>query len=143
MDFRYTIQAIEYEEFNTFLTDVSQDFIPPLLDRIDVLSLFDKLITYGTFITCYYDQTLVGLIAFYANNQETKRGYISLLAVARKFRGNRIASQLLSIATTESKRKGMTVLEIDTNRKSHDITIPDINFSHSAYFLPCHPMSQD
>jgi len=28
-------------------------------------------------------------------------------------------------------------------RKSHDITIPDINFSHAAYFLPCHPMSQD
>lgn len=117
MVFKYSIQPIDYQEFYSFLKDVEQDFVPPLLERINAEDFHTKLTSFGKFVQCRFEDSLVGLITFYANNKETKIGFVPFIAVKKEFRGNNIAGQLLSIAADESKNAGMSVFAIDTNNE--------------------------
>ena len=115
MNFNYRIEKLSYKAFLSFIKDVEQDFVPPLLDRIDVETYYNKVNTYAAFIECYHDNDLVGLLISYVNNKETRKGFVTFIAVKNCYRGNGIAGNLLDKACEFAKYNGMSVLGIDTN----------------------------
>ena len=58
----------------------------------------DKLINNSKLFLEYDNNSLIGFIAFYANNEETRLGYLSMLAVDKRYRGKGVAQMLLSKA---------------------------------------------
>lgn len=117
MVFDYKIGNISFDVFSTFLNEVEQDFVPPLLSRIDTNAYFEKLSKYATLIGCYYKNELVGLSASYDNNLESKLAFVTFIAVKSAFRGNNIASNILSMLEKHAKDSGMTIVGIDTNNE--------------------------
>lgn len=115
MIYNYRIEKISYNVFLSFLKDVENDFVPPLLERIDAETYYNKTNTYAAFIECYDDNELAGLLISYVNNKETRKGFVTFIAVKECYRGNGIAGNLLDKACELAKRNGMTVLGIDTN----------------------------
>ena len=115
MNFDYRIEKLPYKDFLSFLQEVDNDFVPPLLDRIDVESYFNKVNKFATFIECFHDNNLAGLLIFYGNNRETRKGFVTFIAVKNFYRGQGIAGNLLGMACEVAKRNGMAVLGIDTN----------------------------
>lgn len=115
MIFNYRIEKLPYKAFLSFIKDVEKDFIPPLLERIDVETYYQKVNTHAAFIECYDDNELAGLLISYVNNMETRKGFVTFVAVKERYRGNGIAGNLLDKACELAKRNGMSVLGIDTN----------------------------
>ena len=115
MKFDYQIKSISFNEFVSFLRQVEQDFVPPLLDRIDVEIYYKKVSTYATLIACYLGDELIGLSISYDNNMESKKGFVTFIAVNSRYRGNGIASHLLDIACDHAKKQGMDYMGIETN----------------------------
>ena len=115
MTYNYRIEKLSYNTFLSFIKDVEKDFVPPLLERIDVETYYNKTNKYAAFIECYDDNELAGLLISYVNNKETRKGFVTFIAVKECYRGNGIAGNLLDKACELAKRNGMTVLGIDTN----------------------------
>lgn len=118
MSFEYITEKdlINPRSFHDFLVKVEGDFVPPLLSRISEPQYFNKIINYATTILCIDDgQTIVGMVAMYANDFATKNAYITLIAVTQECRGQHIASTLLQMAENQAFNQGMTKVLIDTN----------------------------
>lgn len=54
-----------------------------------------KLISKSVINREYQNDKLIGFIAFYANNTESRIGFMSMLAVDKSYRGNGIAEKLI------------------------------------------------
>lgn len=107
--------SLTFDEFCQFVTQVNQDFVPPLLERIDIKQFYDKITSYANLITCRINNSLVGLCIFYCNDATSFQAYLSLIAVSGNHRGKGIASELCRLMETKSKSEGMTHLSMHTN----------------------------
>lgn len=110
-----SIGSISFEEFKSFVSLVEKDFVPPLLSRIEINSYYDKLSKYATIIVCRKEAEIVGMCAMYDNNRQTKKGYITFIAVKNGYRGIGLAGLLINAAKSHAAASGMDILGIETN----------------------------
>lgn len=115
MDFNYCDIKLPYSIFSSFIEEVDQDFIPPLLNRINIIDFYNKVNSLANLVGCYYNKELIGLCVFYANNHDTQKAYITFLAVKKNFRGKNIAGEILKVACANAKKLGMNNVGIHTN----------------------------
>lgn len=105
-----------------FLRSVSDDFIPSLDTRIVQKSTVrsfsgyvDKLFAYGKISICEIEGNIVGLLAYYCNNECAKVSYIPLLAVKREHSRKGIATLLLHDSVRRVQRLGFHTIRIETS----------------------------
>lgn len=108
------LDRCSYEEVYRFMSLVEKDFVPSLFQRIDVEAYIIKLLGVASINTCRLNDEIVGMIALYDNDLQTKEAYITFLAVNANLRGLHIAPQLLKLAADEAKKKGMTKVLVST-----------------------------
>lgn len=115
--FEYCVDTeLTLKAFSDFICAVSDDFVPPLLGRVDVPSYFEKIHTNAVVVTCSSrEKEIIGLCAMYCNNTTQKVAYITLIAVLKGYRGQRIATKLLELSERKAKTLGMKKLGIHTN----------------------------
>lgn len=106
---------LKIEVLISFVRALNEDFIPELSSRVDIGRWIRKIIQSGRVIVAEQDGKIVGLIAFYANNRETSKGYISYVAVSSEYRKQGIVTGLLQRCFTQSKLAGMKTIDIHTN----------------------------
>ena len=104
-----------FVEFCEFITEVNQDFVPPLLDRLDIEQFYSKIKLLANIITCRVNNKLVGLCVFYCNDTNTFQSYLTLIAISAQHRGKGIASQLCLRMEKSAATCGMTHLSMHTN----------------------------
>ena len=85
----------DYSEFYDFIKEVEQDFVPPLLSRINPYEYYRKISTFADVIKCFVDGELACVAVMYANNFITRKGFVTFIATRLKFRGMHIASCVL------------------------------------------------
>lgn len=115
MSYNYCNIKLSYTEFYYFIKKNDQDFIPPLLNRINIEEFYNKTDSLANTVGCYYNNQLIGLCIFYANNYESNKAYITYLAIDKNFRGRNIAGEILKIVFTNAKEAGMNTVGIHTN----------------------------
>lgn len=113
-----TLDKISLDEFSEFIIQVNNDFIPPLLDRIDIELFFNKIKCYSNSFICRVDNRIAGLLILYANNFEEKKAYISLLATKSEYRCMGIATKLLSTSFDYARIRGMLNIGVHTFKDS-------------------------
>lgn len=115
MDFNYCTPLLSFDEFYSFIKGVEEDFVPPLLARINIIEFYNKVKSLANIIGCYYKNELIGLCIFYENNHETKKAYINFIAIHKNFRGKNIAGNILERVCSHAKKQGMKTIGINTN----------------------------
>lgn len=56
-----------------------------------------------------------GIISFYANDNQKKIGYLSMVVVKKEYQGLRLGSILLDVALSICKIQGMSTLRLEVN----------------------------
>ncbi|RNC86876.1 MAG: GNAT family N-acetyltransferase [Winogradskyella sp.] len=79
------------------LDSINSEFSGELIP-VKIEHYANKLINNSKLFLEYDGNSLIGFIAFYANNEEDKRGYLSMLAIDKNYRGKGVAQLLLSKA---------------------------------------------
>lgn len=95
------------KEFGEFLPD-------PLSERLDVDAYAEKVIKHGTVLLAMAEQVSLALAVMYANDQDTKRAYMSLLAVRPEARGRGIARELVNACVEHARERGMMCIQLRT-----------------------------
>lgn len=117
MQYLTDLSYVSLESFRSFIKKASCDFLPPLLPRIDVDLYYEKLSKLATSVVCMDGDKMVGIVAVYCNNMETKVAYIPLVCVDVESRGQHIATELMNRAISLVKSRGMLKIGIHTNNK--------------------------
>lgn len=98
-----------------YVKSTSEDFIPPLVGRVDIDTWTEKIYNNGYVILSLFKGTIVGAIFFYANDEINKMAYVSYLSVNSEFRSQGIASELLRLCFHKSSENGMTEIGVHTH----------------------------
>ncbi len=117
-EFEAGIARVPYNEFYAFFREVEGDFTPPLMNRVDPRTCYEKWRRLAEVVVCRRENEVVGLCCFYVNDFDQKKAYISFIAVLREHRGRGIASSMLRQAARIARRKGMERLGIHTNSEA-------------------------
>lgn len=106
----------------SFIKEISDDFVQPLLDRIDVDVYYSKLKDLSSTVFCLDNQKIIGIIVIYCNDVESRYGYVSLLGVAKNYRRRHIATSLIKNAVEKAKFSGMSRMGVHTmNTRAKDL----------------------
>lgn len=107
---------IEISDLSEFIYEVDGDFVPALSGRVNIDEWTKKLINFAEIVAARNEKgKIVGLLAYYANDKETHKGYIPYLAVSSTCRNQGIAIQMLQLCFGQSDKAGMKVIGVHTN----------------------------
>jgi len=113
---KYEIEKIGYEDFISFMDKQANDTFPTLLDEKWRLTFSNKLYFNAEFCFCRDNNTLVGVIAFYANRKDVDFAYIPHIYVSPEYRGQGVFSKMFQVVEKEIALRGFSgiKLQVDT-----------------------------
>lgn len=92
----------------------SCDFSPPLETYIsDIGDYIDKILSNAERIEVWDKSRLLGLLAFYANDTESKVAFITMISVSREASGKGIGSMLMDKCISLCSDKGYRVIDLE------------------------------
>jgi len=113
------------------LTDIirvsSDEFKPPLNTLIKISDYCEKLLEKASIFVARENNIVVGLIAFYCNDQVQKQAYLSYLYVRTDKRRKKIGQTLLRKAILHSRECGMKSMKLETRRDNPSTFLYRIN----------------
>lgn len=102
-------------ELVRFLCDVDSDFPIPLSRKVDLDTWAAKVLENGMVIAVRRGGRIAGVVAGYANDTAGGTAFLSVLAVARAFRGEGTGRLLVEEFERESLRCGMECILLTTH----------------------------
>ncbi len=86
--------------------------------RVKPEEMAKKFVSYGTVLEAVNEQDRIGFSAFYHNDREGKRAFLSMIAVSSEYEGKGYASRLLNEVESISASDGMEILELEVNESN-------------------------
>ena len=114
------------ELLESFLRCMDNEFPLPLSSKCDLGEYSRKLVDEGCVEGAWAAGELVGVLAGYMNNLQTREAYISVLVVSKAFRGRRISSSLLERFVHDAREEGMQTIRVftfHTNDAAHGLYV--------------------
>lgn len=98
-----------------FLYEIDKELPTPLSIRVDIPVYASKVLSQGNVFVIEKNNKICAGALFYCNDQESKTGFLSLLAVVPESRRQGFASTLLNAMEKEASQNGMLKLELLTD----------------------------
>ena len=93
----------------------------PLSKRVDVSAYTKKLLERGSLYVVLSDNgDPAGIMGFYANDQETKSAFLSILSLLPEFHRMGTGRKLMEILVSECKKAGMNEIFLKVSRENSD-----------------------
>jgi ribosomal protein S18 acetylase RimI-like enzyme len=117
----YSIKQIySVESIFEILQEFDEVFLRSISSRLGSLSEYaKKLAERAILYVAEEENTILGFIAFYANNLSTKEAYISQIAVHQKYRKKGIGLDLLNFCIITSKKNSMKTVKLEVDKSNH------------------------
>lgn len=93
-------------------------FVPPLSSRVQLGDYALKLSLRATRFEAWADNALVGLIALYCNDMETRVAHVSNVSVIAEWVGRGVASSLMSRCLAHAQIVGMRTAMLEVERSN-------------------------
>jgi ribosomal protein S18 acetylase RimI-like enzyme len=109
----YLLNKASAAQIADHLLRCDADFIPPLSGRVEINDYARKIASKATRFEAWSGGTLVGLVAAYCNDQESRIAYITSVSVLRAWTGKDIAARLMSRCIEHAKASGMRQISLE------------------------------
>ncbi len=93
----YMQKTATYADVVEHLLKCDDDFIPKLSEKVDITDYSKKIIQNSITFEAWQNDELIGLVAAYFNDTETKTGFITNVSILKKNFGTGIATALLAM----------------------------------------------
>jgi ribosomal protein S18 acetylase RimI-like enzyme len=103
----YLLNQASEAQIAAHLQCCDADFVPPLSTRAELGDYAQKLASKATRFEAWSNDTLVGLVAAYCNDQANHTAYITSVSVLKKWSGQGIAARLVNVCIDHAKDAGM------------------------------------
>lgn len=112
----YKIDLAHVDDVITHLMSCDKDFITDLQSKVDIEEYADKIVKNATTIEGWENDKLVGLIAIYLNNEQTKAGFITNVSVLPSYKGTGLAKELLKRCVQKAKDSYFNSILLEVNK---------------------------
>lgn len=111
------IEKIDYVEFQDYMQFQIADAFPALREEERTKAFIDKLYAHADFCFCRDDGHLVGMIAYYANNEGADFAYITQAYVSPNYRRHGLFTRMLDLVIRDVLRKGFFEIRLEVYKK--------------------------
>jgi len=113
------INSASMEVLIAFYNENNETFNPPLSSQIESIEKYvEKLKNNAVIFEAWDNDELIGLVAAYLNNYETKIGFITSVIVSRKYQKQGIAKILLEKTIDFAKEKGFEKIHLEVHKEN-------------------------
>lgn len=105
-----------------FIFLMDEYFIPPIATKVNLNEYMDKVFSLGYILTYEFEDDIIGLSCFYANDKVKFFGYLSYFAVNKKHHGLGIGRTLIQETHQIMRQQSMVSSTVETN-SSNDSAI--------------------
>lgn len=82
---------------------------------VNVDEYVEKVCQYARVIAAYFENKVIGFIAFYANDLVSKTAYITQILVSEEYRKYKVGKALLELCEAECVKEGFELLRLEVN----------------------------
>lgn len=98
---------IKRDDMKKLLISIDEDLPESIFKTISIEEYINKLIKNGVILEIYDSNNLVGMVAGYVNDYESKNAFISMVSTEKRYRGLGIAEKLIKIFIKFAAINGM------------------------------------
>ncbi len=114
----YKIKSATIKNIEAHLEKTKDNFVPPLDTTVNLKEYSCKLFQYSQTFEAWNNEELIGLIAAYVNDYETKIAYISNVSVLLEYSGKNIAQKLLENCIEFCKYQQFIEIRLEVNKEN-------------------------
>ena len=89
------------------------DFVPTLSERVDIRDYAQKIASKATRFEAWSAGTLVGLVAVYCNDTETRIAHVTSVSVMKAWTGKGIGANLIDQCVVHARAAGMRQIGLE------------------------------
>jgi ribosomal protein S18 acetylase RimI-like enzyme len=108
------------EDIQAHLEECNSDFSPNLSLKVHIGDYSRKLRALAKTFEAWSGTALVGLVAVYMNDPDTRIAFITSVSVSREFVGQGVASKLLRHCLNKARQEGMKALRLEVSVESRE-----------------------
>lgn len=112
----YFVNRGTESEIFSHLSACNAEFVHDLAERVDIKEYSKKIYTRSERFEAWSDDTLVGLVAAYCNDQTGQMAYITSVSVLDAWQGKGIAAKLISRCIEHARIQGMRCITLEVAR---------------------------
>ena len=112
-EFEVTLNKSDAASVEFHLRECDERFSPTLSARVDLGDYARKLASLADRLEVWRGSRLLGLVAAYLNNQESRQGFVSSVSVCFDAEGRGIASELIRKCVQLAREKGCESLGLE------------------------------
>lgn len=109
----YKINTASQNDILEHLRNCDHLFSPPLSERIILKDYSEKLFDKSEKFEAWENGHMVGLVAAYFNNKETKNAFITSVSVLESYSKQGIASKLIEMLLSYAKQKSFISISLE------------------------------
>lgn len=116
-------KSIEYRINTASPADIAEhllccdvEFIPRLSSRVDINDYAKKIASRAMRFEAWLDDSLIGLVAAYCNDQEKRIAYITSVSVLKDYTGKGIAAKLIKQCIEHAQDTEMRQISLEVAR---------------------------
>jgi ribosomal protein S18 acetylase RimI-like enzyme len=114
-DLTFSVNQSLTETIAVHLRNCDAHFVPPLSTRVDIEDYAHKLAQHAMRFEAWAEGGLVGLVAAYANDLDSRVGYISNVSVSNGWLRRGLASQLMAQCIDHCANAGMRRIRLEVS----------------------------
>jgi ribosomal protein S18 acetylase RimI-like enzyme len=106
------------EQIAAHLEECSDQFIPPLMDRVELREYSKKLSEKSVTFEAWHQNRLIGLLSAYFNDPQKRTGFITSVSTVPAFMGKGVASTLLKQCKEYARAGGFAAIHLEVSPKN-------------------------
>lgn len=119
MVWQYSNNKATAAQLLAHLQQCDRAFIAALEQRTDLAAYADKLMCYAERFEAWANGCVVGVVALYCNDAQTRQAYISHVSTLLAWQGQGMAKALLNHACAHAQAVGMTHVQLEVATDNH------------------------
>jgi len=113
------INSASFDVLIAFYNENNENFNPPLNSQVKSIEKYvEKMKNNAVIFEAWNDYELIGLVAAYFNNYETKIGFITSVIVSKKYQKQGIAKILLEKTIDFAKEHGFEKIQLEVHNEN-------------------------
>lgn len=88
-------------------------FLPPLSERVEITAYAQKLVSKAARFEAWSGDTMVGLVAIYCNDMETRIAHITSVSVLHEWMNKGIAARLMEQCIAYAQAYGVHTIKLE------------------------------
>jgi ribosomal protein S18 acetylase RimI-like enzyme len=114
----YKIKKASQKDIFLHLESCDYLFVPPLSYKVNLQDYSQKLFEKSETFEAWHEKKLVGLIAVYFNDRQSKKGFVTNVSVLENHNNKGIASQLIKMTKEYGHNNDFTKISLEVHTQN-------------------------